>query len=53
MQGDLLNGFEEQKWEVIEIRKSRIGKEELVVYAHTRPLNWGGPEKSEKLPWEN
>lgn len=52
MQGDLLKGYEEQRWEVVEIKKQKHGSAELTIYVHTKPLNWSGPEQSEGLPWE-
>ena len=58
MQGDLLSGFEEMGWEVLEtkwhwvIDANNGAHHKFYTYAHTRPYGWKGPEVSDKLPWE-
>ena len=51
MQGCLLTGFEELKWEVLEVRTKQIGKEVLVLYALTQPFGWIDPPPSNESPW--
>ena len=49
----------EPLWEVLEEKKEQHWNEQnkmfedFVTYVHTRPLNWKGPEISDKLPWED
>ena len=52
MQHDLFDAIEEDTWEVLEVREEVVNGHILVVYAHTRPVNWSGAEASVKLPWE-
>ena len=49
----------EETWIVLEKKADPYWNEglkiwdEFVLYVHTRPLNWNGPQSSEKLPWED